>query len=143
MDESDHKTPTFSRLERHLGRVLRHMTAPRMLPLQTAMQPPPTDIYETEAAFIIFMEVPGVNPETINIVADQTNVSISGGRLPPPFPETTCIHQLEIEHGEFRRIIVLPTAIDVAGTRSTCKNGFLKVIMPKLQTSSRIKVEVR
>ena len=143
MDESDRNPPNFSRLERHLGRVLRHMAAPRMLPLQTAMKPPPTDIYETENSFIIFMEVPGVNPESINIVADQTTVSISGGRMPPPFPETTCIHQLEIEHGNFQRVIVLPTAIDVAATRSTCKNGFLKVVLPKHQSVSRIRVEVK
>ncbi len=142
MTDQKQKIHTYSQLERHLGRVLKHMSAPRMLPFHTAMKPPATDIYETDNEIIIFMQVPGVDPQSISVVADQTTVSISGGRMPPPFPKTTCIHQIEIEHGEFRRVIPLPTAIDVSATRSKCKNGFLKVVLPKHQSISRIEVEV-
>lgn len=142
MSNNKPKQHTFSNLERHLGRVLKDMSAPRMLPLHTAMKPPPTDVYETATEIIIFMELPGMDPQSISVVADQTTVSISGGRLAPAFADTTSIHQLEIEHGDFRRIIPLPTAIDVSATRSTCKNGFLKVVLPKHQSISRIEVEV-
>ena len=118
------------------------MSAPRMLPFHTAMRDPATDVYETADEIIIYMEVPGVDPQSISVVADQTTVVISGGRMPPPFPETTCVHQLEIEHGEFERVIPLPTSIDVSATFSKCRNGFLKVVLPKHRSIGWIKVEV-
>ncbi|MEN8141656.1 MAG: Hsp20/alpha crystallin family protein [Thermodesulfobacteriota bacterium] len=142
MNDDEQPHPSFSRLERHLGRVLKHMSAPRMLPFPAAMQPPATDVFESADEIIIFMELPGVDPESISVIADQTTVTVSGERLPPSFPETTCIHQLEIEHGKFSRIISLPTAIDVSATTSSCKNGFLKVVLPKHRSVNRITVQV-
>ncbi len=136
------KPYTFSDLERHLGRVLSHMSVPRLLPYHTVMKAPPADMFETSTEIIIYMELPGVDPDQISVVAEPDSITISGERPAPALADTTCIHQLEIEHGDFQRTIKIPTAINISATTSKCQNGYLIITLPKLQTQSRIKIEV-
>ena len=136
------KPQTYSNLELHLGRVLSRISVPRMLPFHAVMKAPPVDIYENNDEFIIYMELPGVDPSKIDVVADQHAVTISGDRPAPSFDNTTCIHQLEIEHGEFQRTITLPTPIAPLATHSAYKKGYLKVTLPKQKKQTKIKVNV-
>ncbi len=133
---------TFTDLERHLGRVLSHMSVPRMLPYHAVMKAPPVDMFETDKEIIIYMELPGVDPDKISVVAEQDSITVSGERPAPAFQDTTCIHHLEIEHGDFQRKIRIPTAVNISATTSKCLNGYLIVTLPKLETQSRIKIEV-
>ena len=135
------KPYTFSDLERQLGRVLSHMSVPRLLPYHTVLKAPPADIFETSKEIIICMELPGVEPCQISVVAEQGSITVSGERSAPSFDDSTCIHQLEIEHGEFNRTFKIPTAINISTTTSKCQNGVLVITLPKLQTQSRIKIQ--
>ena len=136
------KPYTFSDLERHLGRVLNHMSIPRMLPYHASMKAPSVDMFETSEEIIIYMELPGVDPDKISVVAENNAITVSGERPAPAFEDTTCIHHLEIEHGDFKRTIKIPTAVNISATTSKCLNGYLIVTLPKLETQSRIKIEV-
>ncbi|MEN8257552.1 MAG: Hsp20/alpha crystallin family protein [Thermodesulfobacteriota bacterium] len=136
------KPYTFSDLERHLGRVLSHMSIPRMLPYHAVMKAPPVDMFETSQEIIIYMELPGVDPDNISVIAEHDTVTVSGERPAPSFKDTTCIHNLEIEHGDFTRTIKIPTPVNISATTSKCQNGYLIVTLPKLKTQSRIKIEV-
>lgn len=143
MDHSKKDKPqTYSNLELHLGRVLSRLSEPRMLPFHAVMKAPPVDIYENNDEFILYMELPGVNPNDIEVVADQHSVTISGDRPAPSFTDTTCVHQLEIEHGEFKRTIAMPTPIAPLATHSAYKKGYLKIILPKQKKQTKIKVNV-
>ena len=143
MDQSKKDKPhTYSNLELHLGRVLSHLSTPRMLPFQAVMKAPPVDVYETNEEFILYMELPGVDPNKIEVVANQHSVTISGDRPAPSFSNTTCIHQLEIDHGVFCRTISLPTPIAPLATHSAYKKGYLKIILPKQKQQTKIKVTV-
>lgn len=136
------KNQTYSNLERHLGRVLSQLSAPRMLPFHAVMKAPPVDIYENNDEFILYMELPGVDPGKIEVVADQHSVTISGDRPAPSFINTTCIHQLEIEHGEFQRTVTMPTPIAPLATHSAYKKGYLKITLPKQKKQTKIKVNI-
>lgn len=143
MDQSKkNKLHCYSNLELHLGRVLSHISVPRMLPFHAVMKAPPVDVYETSSEIIIYMELPGVDPSKINVVADQHSVTITGDRPVPTFTDTTCIHQLEIEHGEFSRTIAMPNPIAPLATHSAYKKGYLKITLPKQKLQTKIKVTV-
>jgi HSP20 family protein len=136
------KPYAFSDLERHLGRVLNNMSVPRMLPYHAIMKAPAVDMFETANEVIIYMELPGVDPERITVVAEPEAITVSGERPTPAFQDTTCIHHLEIEHGDFKRTVKLPTPVNISATTSKCHNGYLIITLPKLQAQSRIKIEV-
>lgn len=133
---------TFDEIEKEFGRMLRNMSAHRMFPYQSDKLVPPTDVYETVKEFIVYMEIPGIDPDKLSVIADHTRVTVSGKRLKPIFDHTTCIHQLEIEYGRFERTISLTGPIDIEATSSVCKNGFLLIRLPKKNIQTQIKVKI-
>ena len=133
---------TFNEIEKEFGRMLRNMSAHRMFPFRTETIIPATDVFETVDEFIVYMEIPGVDPDKLSVIADHSSVTISGDRPKPAFNHTTCIHQLEVEYGSIKRSIPFETPADPAKTTSTCKNGFLLIRLPKKEVKSQIKVTI-
>ncbi len=103
---------------------------------------PSTDLYETPEEIILLLELPGVDPEDINISINDKNVlHIWGQRLfpLPPLQKGRC-HKMEIPFGSFSRYIKLPCKIE-----STCEieniNGIFKIRFRKKKPKI-IEVEV-
>ena len=98
---------------------------------------PPTDLCETEDAFVACIEVAGMKGGRLSVsIADKllTVVGIrqhSGTR--------GAYHQMEIRYGEFHTQVRLPTAVDEDNVEASYADGFLTVVMPK-QVAHRVKV---
>lgn len=135
----------FDDMERHMGRMMRNMAVPRMVPLQSGAWVLAADIYETEKEIILCMDVMGIAPESLDLFVEQRTVTISGERNFPISEPIICVHHLEIERGRFERTIQLPLEIDPSAVTSECRNGFLLLRLPKRQVHSkgvtRIKIE--
>jgi len=101
------------------------------------------DLYETTDGFVLYMDVSGVSPEHLQVVAEEGRVTVSGERGYPLPDQVRYVHQLEIEQGVFEKSITLPKPIDVSRTTSRVKNGFLEVVMPFARGSGRVKITVR
>jgi len=102
----------------------------------------PTDIYETDQAFVVYLDLAGVEPAAIQVIVEETRLTVSGERHYSP-PETVRqVHQLEIEQGHFAKRINLPTPIEVEAAETRHRHGFLMVVLPK-QRPRRVKIEVR
>lgn len=133
----------FAEMEKQMGRMLRNMSLGRMSPIPDGNDwVPAADVYETEAEVVICLEISGVEPEDISVVAEQRSVTVTGHRRFPPVENASCVHQLEIENGRFERTISLPVPVDVAGTSSVYKNGYLLIRLPKLGHKGKITVQV-
>lgn len=128
-------------MEKGLGRVLRNMTFSGMASTFLGAWKPLADIYETNDCLILHMDVAGVEPEKLAVSATLLELTIAGERQ-CPVADVSCVHQLEIDHGTFERTITLPVPVEVGKITSTCKNGFLVVVMPKQEVKGRIKIEV-
>jgi HSP20 family protein len=106
-----------------------------------------TDMYETEEALIIKVELAGVHPDQLNLVlsADDRVLTISGERAEPERERQErlrCYH-LEICYGRFEREIALPAhlRIDRERVSATYREGFLIVSLPRKgehQPASRV-----
>ena len=101
-----------------------------------------TDIYESENEVIIFMDVSGIDPENLSVIANETSVTVSGERQLPVTEKISRIHQLEIERGYFERTISLPKSVNPSATSSTYKNGFLIIKMPIVKTKGKVHIKV-
>lgn len=144
MDQSRKRgSKEFAEMEKQMGRMLRNMSMTRMTPFQIGSDwVPSADVYETETEVVICLEISGIEPDALSVVAEQRSVTVAGDRRFPPIDNASCIHQLEIEHGRFERTITLPVAVDVAGTSSVYKNGYLLIRLPKLGPKGKITVQV-
>lgn len=144
MDQSRKRmSKQFAEMEKQMGRMLRNMSLARMTPFQAGSDwVPSADVYETENEVVICLEISGIEPENISVVAEQRSVTVAGDRHFPAIENASCIHQLEIEHGRFERTLSLPVPVDVAGTSSVYKNGYLLIRLPKLGHKGKITVQV-
>jgi len=95
---------------------------------------PPTDVYETEASFIVRVEVAGMRESDFAINAEDNFLVISGIRSETP--EWRAYRQMEIRFGEFSTAVELPPGVDVSKADADYKDGFLNVILPKLKPTN-------
>jgi HSP20 family protein len=69
---------------------------------------PPIDVLETDEEVLIFVALPGVDPEAVEAVIDNGTLVISGDRVLPAELRNARIHRIELPQGRFERRIVLP-----------------------------------
>lgn len=132
----------FANMERHMGRMIRNTSFPGMVNMQASNMLLAADVYETAEEIIVCMDVSGIDPEEMSIVADRTSVTVSGERQLPALENLSCVHQLELERGRFERTLPLPVPVDVSATTSVCKNGFAIIRMPKLSGKGKVQIKV-
>ena len=99
---------------------------------------PPTDVYETEDAMIIRVEVAGIRESDFTISLVERNLTIHGIRQDTS--ERRAYHQLEIAFGEFRTEVELPYQVISDKVEATYRDGFLRITLPIAQPK-HIKVE--
>jgi HSP20 family protein len=90
---------------------------------------PPTDVYETEDAYIIRVEVGGMRESDFEITLEDGYLQISGTR--PDVPERRAYQQMEIRFGRFSTLVGLPGPVNLDASRADYEDGFLTVTMPK------------
>jgi len=92
---------------------------------------PRVDIHETPGAFIVTLEIPGVERDAIDIVVEGLYLTVSGQRTETLSPGCVRWHQMEIAHGRFERVLGLPQEVDADRITATYKDGFLTITIPR------------
>ncbi len=99
---------------------------------------PPTDVYETDADYVVRVEVAGIRETDLDISFDNGILVINGVR--PDVNERRAYHQMEIHFGKFSTAIGVPGPINVDKSTAEYKDGFLSVRMPK-EKPTEVKIE--
>jgi len=84
---------------------------------------PPVNLHETEDAFILRAELPGVAPEDIDVSLEGSTVTLSGQRK--------IDYARERQSGHFRRAFELPAQFDVDKAEAVHRAGILELRLPK------------
>jgi HSP20 family protein len=95
---------------------------------------PPTDVFETDASFVVRLEVAGMCQSDFSIDVEDNFLIISGTRSEPS--ERRTYHQMEIRFGEFSTAIEIPAGADVSKTQADYVDGFLNIIIPKIKPTT-------
>lgn len=91
---------------------------------------PPTDLYETETAYVVRVEVAGMRPQDFSITLEPNNVlTIRGVRA--DIPSRRAYYQMEIRSGEFSTLVALPGFVNEDTCVADYENGFLTILLPK------------
>jgi HSP20 family protein len=99
---------------------------------------PPTDVYETETEYVVWVEIAGIQDTDLEISYENGILIISGIR--PDVSERRAYHQMEIHFGKFSTSIGVPGPVDLDKSVAEYKDGFLTVRMPKAQATN-VKIE--
>jgi HSP20 family protein len=92
---------------------------------------PQADCYRTESpdALNVVVELPGVDPATVEVVVAGRSLTVSGDRARPKV-EGAHYLAMEIEYGAFRRTVELGVEVDPTHVTATYDKGMLKVVLP-------------
>lgn len=93
---------------------------------------PVLDVYETDEAIEIIMDVCGVPAEAIRILFRAGVVLIAGEKAPAVTSPEQSFHLVEREFGRFARAVRVNGAFDVARAHATLRDGELLVELPKM-----------
>lgn len=99
---------------------------------------PATNVYETEGAYVMCVDLAGMEENDISVeCVDASRVRIAGRRdkpRPEDVDDQLSVHVMEIDEGPFRREIDLPVPVDVNAVQAKYRKGFLWIFLPKTTT---------
>jgi len=93
---------------------------------------PQLDLYETEEAFILEADLPGVKKQDVSVTVDEGTLVLQGRRSAEQARSQGSFHYHERRSGQFVRRLQLPVSVDQAQIRADFRNGVLRVTLPKL-----------
>jgi len=102
---------------------------------------PTTDIYETDQALTVVMEMPGVDKEKVEINVEDGVLTVEG-RI--DFSKYEALQPVYTEYniGNFRRSFELSNSIDQDKIRADMKDGVLTLTLPKAEQAKPRKIAV-
>ena len=119
------------------GRILgEHSTA-------TLAWVPRVDIKEESERFVIFADLPGVDPSAIEVQMDKGILTIKGQRSTGTADEGERFSRIERAHGTFSRSFALPDSANPEGITAAGKHGVLEISIPKRAETTPRRIQVQ
>jgi HSP20 family protein len=107
---------------------------------------PSVDCFHTDDPHVltVVVELPGVDPRSVQVVASERLLQIAGERKRPKVPGRV-YQQMEIETGPFQRQVRLAENVDPERATATFDNGVLTIELPVTERApvGRITIRVR
>ncbi len=125
----------IERLRSRVGRLFAALqeASEMVAPLAPGEWAPPVDLCESESEIRVYVELPGVRVEHLEITLAGEQLRI-GGRKRKGAPRGGISHLCsEREYGNFTRVIRLHWPVRVGEATAELKNGVLTVRLPKLK----------
>jgi len=109
----------------------------------TSQWAPRVDIKEEPTRFLIQADIPGVDPNEIEIHMDKGVLTIKGERRQESASETDKYTRVERTHGLFYRRFSLPDSANPEQISATGKHGVLEIVIPKRPETTPRKIEIK
>ncbi len=108
----------------------------------TSQWSPLVDIKEEADRFVVYADIPGVDPQDIEVQMDKGLLTVKGERRAEETRETERYSRTERVHGSFHRRFALPDSADPEGITATGHNGVLQITIPKRPETTPRRIQV-
>jgi HSP20 family protein len=121
------------RLQDEINRLFGNVQQTDSSSSATATWVPAVDIHEYADRFELYVDVPGVEPNSVELTLDNGVLTLSGERVYKNSKGDGDLQSRRIERsqGHFYRRFVLPDTVDSEKVNATGKDGVLTVTIPK------------
>lgn len=104
---------------------------------------PAVDIYETENELVLKADLPGIEPNEVDVRVENQTLTVSGERKFEAKDSGKGFHRIERSYGSFTRSFNVPNTFDTGNVAASFKNGILTVSLPKKEAAKprQIKIE--
>lgn len=101
------------------------------------------DLEETDKAYIVRGDLPGVDEKDIKVELNNNILTISGIRNEKREEKNSNYHRIERFSGSFCRSIELPREVDANKAKAEYKKGVLTIELPKTGEPKTKKIDVK
>ncbi|MCU1354469.1 MAG: heat shock protein Hsp20 [Acidimicrobiales bacterium] len=102
---------------------------------------PLADVEETDSAYIIDLELPGVDKSDIDIAVMNRRLTVTGERKERE--REGILRRRTRTVGRFNFEIILPEDVDATGVSASMDNGVLRIVVPKAANEGSRHIEVQ
>jgi HSP20 family protein len=92
---------------------------------------PAVDVFETDDAVEIAVDLPGVDPSAVRLIAKGDSILIAGEKAARRARGESTFHLVERGYGRFARVVRLTQSCDTARARARVVDGELRISVPK------------
>lgn len=133
----------FDQLQRELNMPMSKFDTEENGNVATANWAPAVDIKEDDMAFTLLADVPGVDPDEIEVTMDKGVLTIKGERQSEKKTEEENYKRVERQYGVFYRRFTLPDSADADGIEAHSEHGVLKITIPKQEVAQSRRISVK
>jgi HSP20 family protein len=103
---------------------------------------PAMDLLETDDAFVLRADLPGMTESDVNIELEDNVLTVSGERKAEHDDKREGYLRVERAFGTFSRSLTLPKGVDPEGVTASFERGVLEVRIPKPEQRKPRKIAI-
>ncbi len=101
----------------------------------------PMDVFRAGDAFHVILDVPGVDPSTIDVTVDRGSLTVEAERA-PAYGDAEQVLVAERPQGRFTRELVIGEGVDAGRLQASYADGVLHLSLPVERSAQPRKIEV-
>lgn len=131
----------MERLQREMNRLFSDASTgfgPRVSPSYPAI-----NVWTNDEGVVVTAELPGVNPDEIDISVVGDTLTLKGARQPVELKEGEKFHRQERRFGSFTRTFQLPFQVEADEVEAVFEKGVLHVSLPRAEVDKPKKIAIK
>ncbi len=108
----------------------------------TSQWMPQVDVKEESDRFVLYADLPGIDPDDIEVSMDKGMLSIRGERSSETAQQGERFSRVERRYGSFHRRFALPDSADPQRIEAHGRNGVLEIVIPKRPETAPRRIQV-
>jgi HSP20 family protein len=104
---------------------------------------PAFDISESDTEYSVVAELPGIDEKDLDVTLTDGILTIKGEKKHESEEKGETYHRIERRYGSFQRSFRMPDGVQGDKIDATYKDGVLKLMIPKSETSEAKKIEIK
>ena len=104
---------------------------------------PPMNVWVSEDAVLVEAEVPGMDPQAVDVSVTGDLLTVSGERPEPEGKEGDVYHRQERFAGRFSRMVQLPFRVQSDKVEAGYRNGILSIRLPRTEEDRARRIAVQ
>lgn len=103
---------------------------------------PALDVSERSDAYLVAVELPGVQPDDLEVAFEDGLLTVQGERHFAHDSSEQRLHRVERRYGAFRRSVTLPNHVVADAIEATTTDGVLQIVVPKAEDTKPRRIKV-
>jgi HSP20 family protein len=141
------RTPDLTPLHREfddlIGRFFGNGNGNDLLPgVTTGRWVPPLESFLREGELVVRVDVPGINPNELDISVEGDRLTVRGERKNTVEEDKNGRSYREVVYGAFERRVTLPWDVNPDEVKASCKDGVLEITMRAPEKVGAKKIQI-